>query len=266
TVEAISEVTRNLELLRFNEAAGAAYRFVWDVFCDWYLELVKPALAGADGREKDEVRETAAWVRDQILKLLHPFMPFITEELWARTAETPRDALLIVSEWPEAPQAAADARATSEMRWVIALISSVRSIRSEMNVPAAARIALLLKDANVESRARVERHRDAIVSLARLDRVDFVNALPPGSAQFVLEEAIAALPLGDVIDFAKEKARLEKELKRTEGDLARFDGKLGNPDFVARAPSEVIEEQKEKRAEAEAVALRLREALGRLER
>ena len=265
TAQVLRDVTENLELLRFNESAGAAYRFVWDVFCDWYLELVKPVLNGTDEIAKTEVRATAAWARDQILKLLHPFMPFITEELWSRTAPgLGRGTLLIEAPWPEAESIPRDEAAAREMRWVVSLVSTVRSVRAEMNVPAAARVDLVLKDANAESRQRLERHRDSIVTLARLNNLKVGEALPSSSAQFVLDEATAALPLGDVIDFTKERQRLEKELKRTESEIARFDSKLGNADFVARAPQDVIEEQKERRAEAEAAVRRLREAVGRL--
>ncbi|HEY4113758.1 MAG TPA: valine--tRNA ligase [Rhizomicrobium sp.] len=260
------EVTAALEQLRFNEAAAAIYRFTWDVFCDWYLEFIKPLLNGTDEGAKAEARMTAAWTRDQIFKLLHPFMPYITEELWARTAEHtgPRSSLLIEAEWPQLSAVARNASANSEMQWVIDLVSGIRSVRSEMNVPASAKVALVLKDANAETRARLERHRDVIVTLARLASADITDATPPGSAQFIIGEAVAALPLGDVIDFAKERARLEKELAKAESEIARVDAKLNNADFVARAPEEIIEEQKEKRAEAEALVQRLKEAVARL--
>jgi valyl-tRNA synthetase len=263
-VRTTREVTQNLEALRFNEASAAIYHFVWDVFCDWYLELVKSVLNGADEVAKSEVRATAAWTRDQILKLLHPFMPFITEELWERTAVQERTTALIVAPWPQLDELSIDQAASAEMRWVLELVSSVRSVRAEMNVPAATKISLLLKDANSQSVERIERHRDSIMTLGRLAKIEMANSIPPGSAQFVLNEAIAALPLGDVIDLSKERARLEKELKKTESEIERFDAKLGNADFVARAPQDVIEEQKVKRAEAEATMKRLREAVGRL--
>jgi valyl-tRNA synthetase len=209
---------------------------------------------------------TAAWTRDQIFKLLHPFMPFITEELWALTAEhtAPRTSLLIEADWPRpaAPSGAEGAR--EEMQWVIDLISGIRSVRSEMNVPPSAKIALVLKDASAETRARLDRNRDVILTLARLASADVSDAIPAGSAQFVLGEAIAALPLGDVIDFAKERARLEKELQKAQAEIARFDAKLANEQFVSRAPEEVLTEQREKRAEALALASRLKDAVARL--
>ncbi len=262
TAATANTVTTLLEELRFNDSAKAAYQFVWDVFCDWYLEFAKPLFGGADESAKAETRATAAWVRDQILKILHPFMPFITEELWGRTAERPK--LLIESEWPALSALKQDAAAQDEMGWVIALISGIRSIRSEMNVPPSAKIAMVLKDAAAESRARLERNRDVIMTLARLDSAHAAGELPKGSAQFVLGEATVALPLGDVIDFAKERTRLEKELKKAQDEIARFDAKLGNEQFVSRAPEEVLTEQREKRADAIALAARLTEAVSRL--
>jgi valyl-tRNA synthetase len=257
---AASEVTRNLESLRFNEAAGAIYRFVWDVFCDWYLEFIKPLLNGTDEGAKAEARMTAAWTRDQIFALLHPFMPFITEELWARTAAQ-RDSLLIEAKWPQLSHLPQDEAAPSEMRWVIELVSGIRSVRAEMNVPASAKVVLVLKDASAESSARLERHRDQITTLARLASAQTADAIPQGSAQFVLREATAAIPLGDVIDFAKERARLEKELAKAQAEVGKIDAKLNNADFVSRAPEEIIDEQKERRADAAALAERLNQAL-----
>jgi len=261
-----AEVTKNLEELHFNEAASAIYRFVWDVFCDWYLELIKPLLNGEDDAAKAEARATAAWARDSILALLHPFMPFITEELWARTSEStaPRSTLLIEAAWPQLANLPANDDAREEMHWIIDLVSGVRSIRAEMNVPPSAKIALLLKDASPASNDRLDRNRHVIMTLARLASGHATDTLPAGCAQFVLGEATVALPLGDVIDFAKERARLEKELKKARDEIARFDAKLGNEQFVSRAPEDVLTEQREKRAEAAALATRLSEAVMRL--
>jgi valyl-tRNA synthetase len=266
TAQTVFDVAAHLDNLRFNDAAGAAYRFVWDIYCDWYLEFIKPLLNGTDEGAKAEARMTAAWTRDQILKLLHPFMPYITEELWQRTAENsePRDSLLIEASWPETSQLRSDYNARVEMEWVIDLIKGVRSIRSEMNVPPAARIALVLKDASAASKDYLDRNLSAIATLARLDSAQPGNVLPEGSALFVLREATVALPLGDVIDFAKERARLEKELKKAEEEIARFNAKLGNEQFVAKAPEDVLTEQREKLAEATALAARLKEAVARL--
>ncbi len=266
TANTAAFVTKAFEALRFNDAANGLYQFVWSVFCDWYLELIKPVLTGSDESAKAETRTTAAWVRDQIFKLLHPYMPFITEELWTRTetAEDPRATMLIEAPWPALFDLQQDKVAQDEMHWVIDLVTGVRSIRAEMNVPAAAKVALILKGAAADTRARLERNRDAITTLARLASIATSDAIPAGSAQFVVGEATAALPLGDVIDFAKERVRLEKELKKAQEEIARFDAKLNNADFVARAPEDVIDEQKEKRADAQAMAARLTEAVARL--
>jgi valyl-tRNA synthetase len=264
TARASAEVTAALEALRFNDAAAAAYHFVWDVFCDWYLEFAKPLFSGADEAAKAETRATAAWARDTILKILHPFMPFITEELWAVTAAVPRATLLIEANWPKLSAMPDNGPAIAEMHWVIDLIKGIRSVRTEMNVPAAAKIAMLLTGASEESKRRLTAHKSVIETLARLESADAAAAIPKGSAQFVLDEAVVALPLGDVIDFAKERARLEKDLKKAEEEIARFDAKLGNAQFVAKAPEEVLTEQREKRAEAAALATRLSEAIARL--
>lgn len=261
TALAVADVTAAIEALRFNEAASAAYHFVYDIFCDWYVEITKPVFQSGHEGAKAETRATTAWARDQILKLLHPFMPFITEELWAATA--PRDTLLIVAEWPKIAAPGAS-EATAEMHWVIDLIKGVRSVRSEMNVPAGAKIPLVLTGASETSAARLAKHIDVIATLARLSSAEAAPAIPKGSAQFVLEEAVVALPLGEVIDFAKERARLERDLKKTQDEIARFDAKLSNEQFVAKAPEEVLTEQREKRAEAVALADRLREAVARL--
>jgi len=263
TAQAVADVTAAIEALRFNDAAGAAYHFVWDVFCDWYLEFAKPLFTGQEEKAKAETRATAAWARDQILKLLHPFMPFVTEELWAATAT--RDGLLMVSEWPKITVPAGAEAATTEMHWVIDLVKGVRSVRAEMNVPAGAKVPLVMTGASEESAARLARHIDVIATLARLSSAEAGPEIPKGSAQFVLGETVVALPLGDVIDFAKERARLEKDLKKAQDEITRFDAKLSNEQFVAKAPEEVLTEQREKRAEAQALALRLTDAIGRLQ-
>ncbi len=264
TARTAADVTAGIEALRFNEAAAAVYHFVYDVFCDWYLEIAKPIFAGDDEAAKAETRATAAWTRDHILKLLHPFMPFITEELWALTAETPRSSLLIEAEWPDLSALPKFADACRDTQWVIDLVSGVRSVRAEMNVPPSAKIALVLKGANEQTKALLARGKDVILQLARLATAEPCDTLPKGSAQFVLGEATVGLPLGDVIDFTKERARLEKELKKANDEIARFDAKLSNEQFVSRAPEDVLTEQREKRADAAATAQRLKEAVARL--
>jgi valyl-tRNA synthetase len=264
TAKAVADVTAAIEALRFNDAASAAYHFVYDIFCDWYIEITKPIIQGTDETVKAETRATTAWARDQILKLLHPFMPFITEELWAATAPTPRDTLLLLAQWPVLAAPPGAEAAATEMNWVIDLIKGVRSVRAEMNVPAGAKVPLVLTGASEESAARLARNIDVIATLARLSSAQAAPGIPGGSAQFVLGEAVVALPLGDVIDFAKERARLEKDLKKAQDEIARFEAKLGNEQFVAKAPAEVLAEQREKLADARALAARLSDAIGRL--
>ncbi len=264
TAKTAAEVTRNFEALRFNEAAAAAYHFVYDSFCDWYLEIAKPIFNQGEEVQKAETRACAAWARDRILEILHPYMPFITEELWARTAPVPRKSLLIESAWPDLSGLPKFEDACRHVQWVIDLVSGVRSIRAEMNVPPAAKIELLLKDANPQSREFLASTKTVILALARLSSARPADTLPKGSAQFVIGEAVVGLPLGDVIDFAKERTRLEKDLKKAEEEIARFDAKLSNEQFVSRAPEDVLNEQREKRAEAAALAIRLREAVNRL--
>ena len=258
-----AEVTGALDGYRFNDAAGAVYRFAWGTFCDWYLEFVKPILAGEDAGLRGETRATAAWTLGEILKLLHPFMPFVSEEIWQRTR--PADAgLLMLEPWPDAPAADAAAEAAAEMEWAIRLISRVRAARSEMNVPPGARLALHMIGASAVTRDRLARHREAIFRLARLDGIETAAAAPPGSLQLVVDEATVALPLAEVIDIARERARLGRELDKVAQEIARIDGKLGNEQFVAKAPDHVVAEQRERRADAEAVQARLTRALERL--
>ncbi|HYE01276.1 MAG TPA: class I tRNA ligase family protein, partial [Alphaproteobacteria bacterium] len=262
---AARKVEEAIDAYRFNEAAGAVYHFAWGTFCDWYLEFTKPILNGTDEAAKAETRATTAWALEQILHLLNPMMPFITEELWDKLAgPAGREKPLIVTRWPEYA-AGADEAARAEMDWVIRLISTIRGVRNEMNVPAGAHIAALLKDAGAETARRLDTHRDLILRLARLASIDLHSGEPPkGAVQAVIDEATLLLPLADIIDFAKERSRLEKEIAKLESDIGKLDAKLSNADFVARAPEEVIEEQRERKAECEAARAKLRAAVERL--
>jgi valyl-tRNA synthetase len=261
TARTEARVRQALGEYKFNEAAGALYQFVWNVFCDWYLELIKPILTGTDEQAKAETRATAAWVLDQILMLLHPFMPFVTEELWQQTGT--RKEWLIEASWPDY-KGLGDPAADAEMEWVIRFISEVRSVRAEMNVPAGAKIACVMVSANSETRRRADAWENEIMRLARLSSIGFEDQVPKASAQIVLEEATVALPLEGVIDFAAEKARLGKELEKIAKDMAAIEGRLGNPGFVAKAPPEVLEESRERKAELTARQAKVNEALARL--
>jgi valyl-tRNA synthetase len=245
---------------RFNDAANRIYQFVWNFYCDWYLEFTKPILLGEDGAIKRETQATTAYVRDEILKLLHPFMPFITEELWQVTATAPRQSLLALAEWPG--RGPIFAEANEEVAWVIELITAIRSVRAEMNIAAA--VPLVLAGASAETKARAERWAEFIKRLARVSEISSAATAPQGSVQLVVRGEVAALPLKGVIDLAAERARLAKEMAKADADIARVDGKLGNANFVARAPEEVVEEEKEKREEVLGRKAKIAEALERL--
>jgi valyl-tRNA synthetase len=257
---ALAEVTRGLETYRFNEAAGAAYRFVWGVFCDWYVELAKPMLQGGFEPGRDETRATVAYVLDVICKMLHPFMPFLTEELWEGRGG---DGLLALAEWP-ALEGLIDKEADAELGWVVDLVSEIRSARSETNVPAGAQIPLVLVTPSAAARSRLALWEETIRRLARLSGIAFADAPPPKSVQLIVRGEVAALPLEGVVDLAAEQGRLQKELSRLDADIAKIEAKLGNADFLQRAPEEVVEEQRERKEEAEARQRKIREALSRL--
>ena len=259
--KAAAEITTGIEQYRFNDAAGAAYRFVWNVYCDWYLELVKPVLTGPDGEAKTETRAMVAWVRDEVLKLLHPFMPFITEELWRVTPASPHATLLALTAWP-AHEGLDNPKAEAEIGWVVDLVSTIRSVRAEMNITAATPLALV--NVSAETRERATRWADVIRRLARVSEVSFADAAPAGSVQLVVRDDVAALPLKGVIDVAAEKARLEKEIAKADADIKRVAATLSNPDVVRKAPEEIIEGEKEKREEAEGRRAKTLEALERL--
>ncbi len=255
-------VTRELEAYRFNEAAGAIYRFTWNVFCDWSLELVKPTFMGEEGAQKHETQQTLAWALDRILVLLHPFMPFITEELWGDLAK--RKSGLIQNAWPDADEALDNLEAASEMDWVVRLITSIRSLRAEMNVPAGAKIPMVLVGANDVSSARLSAHKVVIARLARLTDVTTDRDSPKGAVQTVHDEATVALPIADVIDVGEEQARLEKEIAKVVGEITGIDKKLANKKFVERAPASVVEEQKTRRVDFEEQCEKFEKALQRL--
>jgi valyl-tRNA synthetase len=264
TAKASREVTAGIEAYKFNDAANAAYRFVWNLFCDWYVELIKPVLTGADSPAKTETRAAAAWALDEILKLLHPFMPFVTEELWRVTAEEgpKRDRMLALSAWPQHDDLD-DPEAEGEIGWVIDLIAAIRSVRVEMNIPQATPLPLVLVG-SPQTAARARKWSEFVQRLARVADIAFADTPPQGAVQLVIRGEVAALPLKGVIDLAAERARLAKEMAKADADIARVDAKLNNANFVARAPEEVVEEEKEKREEAQARKAKIAEAIARL--
>ncbi|MFF0919053.1 valine--tRNA ligase [Rhizobium leguminosarum] len=258
------DVTEALEAFRFNDAAGALYRFVWNEVCDWYLELLKPVFNGEDEGAKAEAQACSAYILEEIYKLLHPFMPFMTEELWAHTAGEgrERDTLVCHAEWP-APSYADDG-AADEINWLIDLVSGIRSVRAEMNVPPSATAPLVVVKANNLTRERLFRHDAAIKRLARVEAISLADDAPKGAAQIVIAEATICLPLGKLIDLSAEKARLEKAIAKMEGEISRIDGKLSNEKFVANANAEVVEAERDRLEELKGQIASLRIALSRV--
>ncbi|WFS02662.1 valine--tRNA ligase [Rhizobium tumorigenes] len=258
------DVTEALEAYRFNDAAGALYRFVWNQFCDWYLELLKPVFMGEEEADKVEAQGCSAYVLEEIYKLLHPFMPFMTEELWAHTAGEgkERDGLICHADWP-VPSYADDV-AAAEINWLIDLVSGIRSVRSEMNVPPAATAPLVFVDANGLTRERLFRHDAAIKRLARVEAISLAEAAPKGSAQIVIGEATACLPLGTLIDIDAERSRLEKAVAKAQAEADRIVGKLSNERFVANANPEVVAAERERLEELQSQLASLKVALTRL--
>ncbi|MBY0258746.1 valine--tRNA ligase [Methylobacterium sp.] len=264
---AVAEVTAALDAYRFNDAAAAAYRFVWNIFCDWYLELAKPVLQGegVEAAAKAETQGTVAFLIDQIAKLLHPFMPFLTEELWAIKGEgfSESRGLLALASWPDLA-ALNDAESEAEVGWLVDLVSEIRSARSETSVPAAAQIPLVMVGADADLRARATRWGDTLVRLARLSEVRFEASAPKNSVQLLVRGSVAALPLEGIVDLAAEVARLKKEAAKAGAEIAKIEAKLGNADFLARAPDEVVDEQRERRDGEAARLEKITEALARL--
>lgn len=254
-------VTSSLEACAFDDAANALYKFVWNVFCDWYLELAKPILNGDNEAESNEIRAMTAWVLEQAMVMLHPVMPFITEELWDKTGG---EGMLISHAWPKTDPAAIDAEADEEINWMIDLITEIRSIRSEMNVPGSARAPLVLTGASEVTRTRVATHEDLILYLGRLSSVAVGEVAAAGSVPFVAGEATANLAIAEFIDIKAEEARLLKDIAAFDKTIEGVQRKLGNPDFVAKAPEEVIAENRERLADAQSGKAKLSAALERL--
>ena len=265
--KAVAETSEAIEAFRFNDAANAAYRFVWSVFCDWHLELAKPVLQGeaTDAVLKAETQATIAHVLDVVYGLLHPFMPFVTEELWAiKGAEGPaRSGPLALGPWP-ARDVAVDSSAEAEIGFVVDLISELRSLRSEMGVAPSAPLPLIFVKASQTTKRIVADWGDTIQRLARVSGFEFVDVQPRGSAPIVVRDSLVALPLAGVVDIEAETARLTKEIAKEKGEVAKVDAKLANAEFVAKAPEEVVEENRERRVAALERIEKMASALARL--
>lgn len=260
--EASAEVTENLNNFRFSDAANAVYQFVWGTFCDWYIELIKPIFYGENAAEIKEIRAVTAWTLDRILIMLHPFMPFITEELWDNL--TARSGKLIHAAWPADENV--NAADKNEIDRAIDIISAIRSLRSSMNLPAGAKLHAYVKDAVAETLTAVERQKALICKLARLEELEALEnrEVTKDMVQTVSREAAILIPLKGVVDFEAERARLQKELETLNKNLEGYSRKLSNESFVAKAPAAVVAEEKRRQAEALENKTKVEEALARI--
>ena len=257
-------ITEGITTYRYNDAASSAYRFVWNQFCDWYLELLKPIFMGDDEDAKREAQACAAYCLDEIYKLLHPFMPFMTEELWSLTAGEgqSRETLLAHAPWPDL--SFEDASAADDINWLIELVSGIRSVRSEMNVPPSAQAPLAVLEANELTKERLAHHDAAIKRLSRVADISLSDAAPKGSAQLVVGEATYCMPLGSLIDLGAEMLRLEKESGKLTAEMEKIDKKLSNEKFVANAKPEVVEADRARFAELQEAQGKIAVAMQRL--
>ncbi|MDE2303833.1 MAG: valine--tRNA ligase [Sphingomonadales bacterium] len=253
-VETLGSLDAAMAELRFDAAANAIYHFVWDRFCDWYLELIKGAIDA-------ETKAVAGWVLDQILVMLHPFMPFVTEELWESLGA--RDNALIVARWP-APGAAVDALAKAEIEWLIALVGNLRGAKAELGIAPGARLDAYLPRPSAVTQGIIARNGGAIERLARLPQITFAEPPAGAAMQIGAGDANIIVPLEGVIDIAAEKARLEKALAASQKEASSLAARLANPAFVEKAKPEAVEKARADHAGHAAEAERLAAALARL--
>ncbi|MDD9329488.1 MAG: class I tRNA ligase family protein, partial [Bartonella sp.] len=234
-------VTKGIENYKFNDAAHALYRFVWNALCDWYLELLKPVFQGSNEDSKKEAQACTAWVLDEVYKLLHPFMPHVTEELWSLTAmqDMKRENMLALMQWPQ--MTFKDEEAANEISWIIDVVSGIRSVRAEMNVPVTALAPLVILEGGQVIQERIHRYEAILKRLVRIGEIHFSDQVPAISAQIILGEATFCLPLGQLIDLDAERARLKKDMGKIEQDIEKISIKLNNPKFIANAKQEIIE-------------------------
>lgn len=260
--EASAEVTENLNSFRFSDAANAVYQFIWGTFCDWYIELIKPIFYGENADEIKEIRAVTAWTLDRILVMLHPFMPFITEELWDNLTE--RSCKLIHAKWSADETVNADDK--NEIDRAIDIISAIRSLRASMNLPAGAKLHAYVKDASAVTLTTIDRQKTLICKLARLEELDALGNrdVTKDMVQTVSREAAILIPLKGVVDFEAERARLQKELETLNKNLEGYSRKLSNESFVAKAPAAVVAEEKRRQAEAQENKAKVEEALARI--
>ncbi len=260
----VAAVTLGIENYKFNESASVLYRFIWNTLCDWYLELLKPVFQGSNADAKNEAQACTAWVLDEVYKLLHPFMPHMTEELWFLT-ETPgmkREDMLALTQWPEA--SFSDEEAASDINWLIDAVTAIRSVRFEMNIPAAALAPLIIVEGGELTQKRVKRYEALLKKLARIETIHFADKAPAISAQMILGEAIFCLPLGQLIDLEAERARLMKDVSKIEQDIEKISVKLNNPKFIENAKPEIVELERNRIVELRAAQKKISLALERL--
>ncbi|WP_143243646.1 class I tRNA ligase family protein, partial [Bartonella henselae] len=257
-------VTTGIENYKFNESASALYRFIWNTLCDWYLELLKPIFQGFNEDAKNEVQACTAWVLDEVYKLLHPFMPHMTEELWSltETLGMKREDMLALIQWPEA--SFSDEEAASDINWLIDAVSAIRSVRFEMNIPAAALAPLVIVEGGELTLKRVKLYESLLKKLARVETISFSDKAPALSAQMILGEAIFCLPLGQLIDLEAERARLMKDVSKIEQDIEKLSAKLSNPKFIENAKPEIVEVERNRIVELRTAQKKISLALERL--
>ena len=264
TVEAEHAMSGAIESYRFNDAASSIYHFTWNTFCDWYVEFAKPMFIHEETSTRIETRKTAAWVLDQVLLMMHPITPFITEELWSELSRQ-RISPIVIAKWPELDNALINPQANKEMDWVVRLISQIRAIRSEMNVPPAAKIPLILKDAGERAQSCLVNHAELLKRVARLSSLQLLSGeVPEGSVQDVIDEATLILPIVDAIDLTEEKSRLDKEITKQVAEIERFEKKLSNDRFISSAPKPIVTNERQKLADAQKTKTKLEEARKRL--
>lgn len=262
--EAADGTSQAIDAYRYNDVADVLYHFTWGTFCDWYLELTKPVLQGDDNTEaKAETRATTAWVLDQLLHLLHPVMPYMTEELWQQL-DSNREYSLILGEWPVLGEDLVDTAANAQLDWLVRLVTAIRAVRAEMNVPAGAKLPLHYHGASDNTVTNMNTHKDLIMRLARIDSIEAVTLIAEGAVQVVVDEATFVLPIAEVIDLPAEQARLEKEIGKLDLEVEKFGKKLNNEKFVSKAPPEVVETERERLNDANATRAKVMEALDRI--
>ena len=263
TVRALHNTDKALENYRFSDASMGLYAHVWGKLCDWYVEFAKPLFQSDDEAVKAETRATMAWAIDQSLAMLHPVMPYITEQLWGDITE--RDNMLVHQSWPELPESLIDETADREMNWVISLIENIRSVRAEMRVPAGAKIPMVQLELDEAGKAALSRNQLLVKRLARVEEITVAHEAPKGAVTIAVEGGTFCLPLAEIIDVDAEKARLDKAMAKLAKEIGGLKGKLGNEKFLAKAPEAVVIENRENLQRAEAEAEQITEAVKRLE-